>query len=68
MADATELTGFWDYDLDEPPLKGLGGYARAVSVFGGPSELDSILGGLNIAVFEDRGETSSGGDADRPGA
>ena len=66
-ADADTLTGFWDYDLDDPPLRGIGGYARAVSVFGGQDALDDVLGGLNIAVFDDRDETGARDETDRPG-
>jgi type I restriction enzyme R subunit len=68
MADAESLTGFWDYDLDDPPLRGIGGYAKAVSVFGGRAALDDVLGGLNVAVFDDRGKTGPGGDTARPRA
>lgn len=67
MADADTLTGFWDYDLDDSPLWGIGGYARAASVFGGQDALDDMLGGLNVAVFDDRDERGSRDDTDRPG-
>ena len=68
MADAESLTGFWDYDLDDPPLKGVGGYAKAVAVFGGRNALDDMLGGLNVAIFDDGGETGRDDDTARPRA
>lgn len=68
MADAGSLTGFWDYDLDDPPLRGIGGYARAVSVFGGQDALDDVLGGLNVAVFDERGQTDPENETAHPRA
>ena len=50
-ADAMTMDGFWDYDLDAHPFAALGGYHRAVRVFGGREALDDVIGGLNVAVF-----------------
>ena len=50
-ADAMTMDGFWDYDLDAHPFAALGGYHRAVRVFGGREALDDAIGGLNVAVF-----------------
>ena len=51
-ADAMTMDGFWDYDLDAHPFAALGGYHRAVQVFGGREALDDAIGGLNVAVFD----------------
>ncbi len=51
-ANAMSIDGFWDYDFDDPPFTGLGGYDHAVRVFGGQDALDYVLGSLNIALFD----------------
>ncbi|MCB1355994.1 MAG: DEAD/DEAH box helicase family protein [Maritimibacter sp.] len=50
-ANAKDIDGFWDYDLDDPPFSGMGGYDAALRVFGGQDALDDLLGSLNVAVF-----------------
>ena len=42
---------FGDYDFDEHPFKGLGGYDEARRVFGGRLALESLIAGFNVAVF-----------------
>ncbi len=63
-ADALHMDAFGDYDFDEHPFKGLGGYDRAQRVFGGPSALDRLIAGFNAAVFPSAGAADApGGDA-----
>ena len=50
-ADATTMNGFRDDDFDRHPFAGLGGYDRAVRIFGGRDALGLLLGDLNVAVF-----------------
>ena len=50
-ADALNMDGFGDYDFDEHPFRGLGGYDQARRVFGGQSALDRLITGFNAAVF-----------------
>ncbi len=57
-ANATTVDGFWDYDFDEPPFAALGGYDQAVRVFGGTDAFDTLLGGLNNAIFDEQPDNS----------
>ena len=50
-ADAMHMDAFGDYDFDEHPFKGLGGYEQARRVFGGQSALGRVVAGFNAAVF-----------------
>ena len=50
-ADAMDMDAFGDYDFDEHPFRGLGGYDQARRVFGGQSALDSLIAGFNAVVF-----------------
>ena len=59
-ADAMDMDAFGDYDFDEHPFKGLGGYDQARRVFGGQSALDRLITGFNAAVF------GQGGAGDAP--
>ena len=59
--DAMRMDAFGDYDFDEHPFTGLGGYEQARRVFGGQSALDRLIAGFNAAVF------GPGGAADAPG-
>ena len=59
-ADAMNIDAFADYDFDEHPFSGLGGYDQARRVFGGQSALDNLIAGFNAAVF------GQGGAADSP--
>ena len=63
-ANAMHMETFGDYDFDEHPFKGLGGYEQAKRIFGGQSALDHLIAGLNEAVFRQSAETDapSGGD------
>ncbi len=67
-ADAMHMDAFGDYDFDEHPFTGLGGYERARRVFGGQSALDRLIAGFNAAVFGKAGESDSerGGDRTAP--
>ena len=56
-ADAMHMDTFGDYDSDEHPFTGLGGYEQARRVFGGQSALDRLIAGFNAAVFEQAGAT-----------
>ena len=58
--DAMHMDTFGDYDFDEHPFTGLGGYEQARRVFGGQSALDRLIAGFNAAVF------GPGGAADAP--
>ena len=64
-ADAMQMDGFGDYDFDEHPFKGLGGYDQARRVFGGQSALDRLIAGFNAAVFPPAGTTDSPSGDDR---
>ena len=37
------MDAFGDYDFDEHPFRGLGGYEQARRVFGGQSALDRLI-------------------------
>ena len=50
-ANATTLESFETYHFVNPPFSFRGGLDRAVQVFGGTETLESILAGLNTAVF-----------------
>ncbi len=50
------MEAFGDWDFDEHPFVGLGGYAQARRVFGGGDSLKRLISGLNAAVFS-RGQT-----------
>ena len=67
-ADAMHMDTFGDYDFDEHPFKGLGGYDQARRVFGGQSALDRLIAGFNAAVFGQASATDSppGGDRAAP--
>ena len=64
-ADAMNMDAFGDYDFDEHPFTGLGGYEQARRVFGGQSALDGLIAGFNAAVFgrSDTADSASGYDA-----
>jgi len=67
-ADATIMNGFRDYDFDRHPFEGLGGYDRAVRVFGGRDALGLLLGDLNVAVFGGAGRGTPAPANERPEA
>ena len=67
-ADATTMNGFRDYDFDRHPFEGLGGYDRAVRVFGGRDALGLLLGDLNVAVFGGAGRGTPAPANERPEA
>ena len=58
-ADAMHMDTFGDYDFDEHPFRGLGGYDQARRVFGGQSALDRLIAGFNAAVFGQAGASGS---------
>ena len=64
-ADAMHMDTFDDYDFDEHPFKGLGGYEQARRVFGGQSALDSLIAGFNAVVFGQARETDARHGDDR---
>ncbi len=66
--DALQMDTFGDYDFDEHPFKGLGGYDQARRVFGGQPALDRLITGVNAAVFGQarRFDAESGGDLAAP--
>ena len=64
-ADAMHIDAFGDYDFDEHPFKGLGGYDQARRVFGGQSALDCLIAGFNAAVFGQAGPSDSESGDDR---
>ena len=64
-ADAMSMDGFGDYDFDEHPFKGLGGYDQARRVFGGQSALDRLIATFNAAVFRQAGATDAPSGDDR---
>ena len=67
-ADATIMDGFWGDDFDRHPFEGLGGYERAVRVFGGRDALDHLLGDFNVSVFSGAGPGAPAPADDRPEA
>ncbi len=64
-ADAMHMDTFDDYNFDEHPFKGLGGYEQARRVFGGQSALDSLIAGFNAVVFGQASETDARHGDDR---
>ena len=64
-ADAMHMDALGDYDLDEHPFKGLGGYDQARRVFGGQSALDRLIAGFNAIVFGRGDVTDSPSGDDR---
>ncbi|MDE0527449.1 MAG: DEAD/DEAH box helicase family protein [Truepera sp.] len=60
-ADAMDIDRFEDYDLDEHPFAGLGGYDQAKRVFGGQSSLDRLIASFNAVVFGRMGNTHQPG-------
>ena len=64
-ADAMDMAAFGDYDFDEHPFKGLGGYDQARRVFGGQSALDSLIAGFNAVVFGQANATDAPSGDDR---
>ena len=64
-ADAMHMDAFGDYDFDEHPFRGLGGYEQARRVFGGQSALDRLIAGFNAAMFGQAGATDSPSGDDR---
>ncbi len=64
-ADAMHMDAFGDYDFDEHPFKGLGGYDQARRVFGGQSALDSLIAGFNAVVFGQARKTDAPNGEDR---
>jgi type I restriction enzyme R subunit len=67
-ADAVHMDAFGDYNFDEHPFAGLGGFEQARRVFGGQSALDRLIAGFNAAVFEqaDATDPPSGDDRAAP--
>ncbi len=63
--EAMHMDTFGDYDFDEHPFTGLGGYEQARRVFGGQSALDRLFAGFNAAVFGPGGATDAPGGDDR---
>ena len=66
MADAMHAEPFGDYDLDEHPFDGLGGYDQARRVFGGTGALGDLIAGFNAQVLGAAGASGSligGGEA-----
>ena len=64
-ADVLNMDGFGDYDFDEHPFRGLGGYDQARRVFGGQSALDRLITGFNAAVFGQSGAADPASGDDR---
>ena len=64
-ADAMQMDTFSDYDFDEHPFTGLGGYEQARRVFGGQSALDHLISSFNAAVFGRAGVSVSETNDDR---
>ncbi len=65
-ANVMTLDGFRDYDFDEHPFRTLGGYDRALRVFGGEDALERLLASLNAAVFPAPGSDIPASAGDRP--
>ena len=51
IADAMDPEPFGDYDLDGHPFDALGGYDKALRVFGGAAVLTDLIAGFNAAVL-----------------
>ena len=66
--EAMRMGTFGDYDFDEHPFTGLGGYEQARRVFGGQSALDRLIAGFNAAVFGpgDAADAPAGDDRAAP--
>ena len=64
-ADAMDMDAFGDYDFDEHPFKGLGGYDEAQRVFGGQSALNNLIAGFNAVVFGQARATDAPSGDDR---
>ncbi len=64
-ADAMHMDAFGDYDFDEHPFAGLGGFEQARRVFGGQSALDRLIAGFNAVVFGQAGATDPPGGDER---
>jgi len=64
-ADAMQMDAFGDYDFDEHPFTGLGGYEQARRVFGGQSALDRLIASFNATVFGRAGRSDSERGDDR---
>lgn len=64
-ADAMRMEAFGDYDFDEHPFKGLGGYEQAQRVFGGQSAVNRLIAGFNTAVYGRSSATDSSSSDDR---
>ena len=64
-ADAMHMDAFGDYDFDEHPFAGLGGFEQARRVFGGQPALDRLIAGFNAAVFGQAGPTDAESGDDR---
>ena len=45
------MNGFHPYDFDTHPFSGLGGYGRAIRIFGGADALKSLINDFNTSVF-----------------
>ena len=58
-ADATHMDAFGDYDFDEHPFAGLGGFEQARRVFGGQSAIDRLIAGFNAVVFGQAGPSDA---------
>lgn len=52
-ANAEGITEFGDWELDEPPLSGRGGFDAAARAFGGERALLVMLASLNETLFPD---------------
>ena len=59
------MDAFGDYDFDEHPFRGLGGYEQARRVFGGQSALDRLIARFNAIVFGRGDVTDSPSGDDR---
>ena len=64
-ADAMDMDAFSDYDFDEHPFTGLGGYEQARRVFGGQPALDRLIASFNAAVFGPASVSDTERDDDR---
>ena len=67
-ADVMHMDAFGDYDFDEHPFAGLGGFEQARRVFGGQSAVDRLIADFNAAVFGQAGppDAESGDDRAAP--
>jgi type I restriction enzyme R subunit len=67
IANGAEWESFESWRFDSPPLSMNGGFSRAVAVFGGEAELETVLAEMNPAVFDALPAAKSSGEASRPG-